>query len=730
MIEERPRRVSALPSLRAPSFTVVGTALGMAVAGGGALHPARAQVAPDEALQLPTVSAEGSQTPAPGYQTNVPGLSKLTEPLRDVPQSVTSVPRKLIDDQNDITLRDTLRNVPGISLAAGEGGSQGDNLTLRGFNTRNDIFLDGMRDFGSYTRDPFDDERVEVLKGPASILFGRGSTGGVVHQVSKQAGLAPVTAGMLTFGTDGTRRVTADVNRAITGLDGTAVRLNLMANENGTAGRDVARYRRLGVAPTATFGLGTPVRLTVSYLHQQEYDTPDYGLPWLRNRPAPVDRKTFYGFDGSDYLRTNVDVGTVRLESDLNDHVSFRNQFRYGNYRRDARITEPQVTQAVTAATPLSAIRVTRNEITVASEETFLQNQSDLTARFATGPVRHALVVGMEAGRETSSPTRRTYGNVPTTSLLFPDSSQPFTGRAAVSSRVDVSASSFGVYAIDTLKLGEHWEAIGGVRWDHFGVDYTQSVGTPVAFSRTDEMPSYRAAIIYKPVPEVSVYFGYGTSFNPSAESLSLAASSADLAPEKNRTFELGAKWDVLSERLSLTAALFRVEKQNARQTDPTDSTKQVLAGNAISDGFELGAAGHLTDRWEIFAGYSYQNARLVSAPRPQDAGHALSNAPRHTGSVFTTYELPWPAIELGGGVQYVSSRAASTAADAATGLIRALPDYWTLQAFARYHLTPTIDVQVNATNLTDKYYYDLPHPNHAIPGAGRTVLFSVSAKL
>ena len=227
-----------------------------------------------------------------------------------------------------------------------------------------------------------------------------------------------------------------------------------------------------------------------------------------------------------------------------------------------------------------------------------------------------------------------------------------------------------------------------------------------------------------------SVYFSYGTSFNPSAESLSLAANTASLAPEKNQTFEVGGKWDVLDQRLSLSTALFRVEKTNAKQTDPNNSLLMVLAGNAKSDGIEFQVAGHLTDRWEAFGGYSYQNAVLTSSPIAANVGHPLQNAPHDTFTLYSTYTLPWHDVKLGLGGNYVSQRAASATPDAATGRIRTLPGYFTMQASAAYKVTSNIELQANLYNVTDRYYYDLPHPNHVIPGAGRSALFSINVKL
>jgi catecholate siderophore receptor len=692
-------------------------------------HHAGAQSA-DAPVELAPIPIEGSGTNG-GYKANIPQLPKLSQPLLDTPQSINVVPRQVMEDQGITATRDALRTVPGISLAAGEAGAQGDNLTLRGFTARNDFYLDGMRDFGSYYRDPFNLEEIEVLKGPSSVLFGRGSTGGVINQVSKQPRLAPITAGSLVFGSDGTKRFTVDVNRPLEGITGGAIRLNLMGDLNGIAGRDVSQYGRFGIAPSISFGLGTPTRVTVSYLHQQEYNTPDYGLPWLFASPAPVSRDNFYGFAKSDYLRTQVDVGTIKVEHDFNDEVSIRNQFRYASYDRSIRVTEPQVIYTgVTPSTPLSAITVNRNMIAVTSQETFLDNQTDLTVRFNTGFVRHTLVSGVELGRESSSPVRTTFTGVTTTSLLAPNSDDLFLGKPAVSTNVNTVSNTFGVYFVDTMTFGEHFEFSGGVRFDVFQTTFDQVITPAVHLSRTDALPSYRAALTYKPTSNGRIYFAYGTSFNPSAEGLSLAANTADLAPEKNETFELGTKWDLLHEKLSVTSSIFQIEKLNARVPDPNNSAFNVLGGDQRVRGFELGVAGSITDNWQIYAGYAYLDSKVIKSSVAASLGVPLANTPQNTFNLWTTYLLPWYGVQLGGGLQYVDRRLASTTPNTTTQLLEYAPGYTTVQLMAKAPIRPGLDVQLNAYNLTNTHYYDLLHPSHVVPGAGRSVLLSLNFRL
>jgi catecholate siderophore receptor len=656
---------------------------------------------------------------------------KYSAPLVDTPQSIDVIPARILAEQGVTTLRDAVRNVAGISLAAGEGGSQGDNLTIRGFSARNDIFIDGMRDFGSYYRDPFNQDAVQVLKGPSSVTFGRGSTGGVVNQASKTPHLTPALAGTVSLGTDDTRRVTLDVDRPVPALgDGAAVRLNIMAHDAHVAGRDQAENRRFGLAPSLSLGLGTPTRVTLSYFHQSGDDTPDYGIPWLFDGPAPVDRSAYYGFKAGNFLRTDADIASARVEHDFGGAVSVTNQVRVASYSRAAQITEAKIAGAVTPATPLDSLIVARNQIAVSSVESLLQNQLDATVRFRTGAVAHTLVTGIELGRETSDPTRPAFTGVPTTSLLHPDEGQPFSGTSSIASSVRASAVSAGAYALDTVSFGSRLDVIGGARWDRFDAAYAQSVAPATAFARADAMPSWRGAVVYKPAPAASVYADYGTSFNPSAEALSLGASTANTPPESNRTYEVGAKWE-LPRRLSVRGAMFRTDKTNAREPDPNNPLQNVLSGEQRVNGVEVEADGHITRRWQILSSYAFMDATLVkSAAFPDAVGAELANVPRHAFNAWSTFDLPW-RLQAGGGVRYVGRRTASTTVplDPSTGLVKALPGYWTASAMAKRPLTHSLDLQLNIENLTDAYYFDQLHPGHIVPGAGRSALLGLAFK-
>jgi catecholate siderophore receptor len=658
---------------------------------------------------------------------------KYTERLLDTPQSIDIVQQQVIHDQAAVTLRDTLRNFAGISIAAGEGGSQGDNLTIRGFTARNDIFLDGMRDFGSYYRDPFNLEAVEVLQGPSSTTFGRGSTGGVVNQSSKVPGLDQFISGGLQFGTDRTKRFTTDINWPVPKFGtGAAFRLNLMGLHGNVAGRDVAENRRFGIAPSLAFGLGTSTRVVLSYFHQTGDDIPDYGIPWLFNGPAPVNRRNYYGFHDQNYLRTYDDVGTAKVEHDLNSTWTLRNTLRYANYVRRVDISEPQVAAGTTLATPLDRIVVNRRQIAVSSTETALDDQLDVTGRFTTGFLRHALVAGAEGLRETSDPTRPTYANVPTTSLLSPTPYDQFNGIPTITSSVEATAVSGAVYAIDTIRFGQRWQATGGIRWDRFDTDYKQKIAPASAFHRVDQLPTWRAALLYNPAQSGSFYFSAGTSFNPSAETLALTAGNANLPPEKNVSYEGGTKWDLLSRKLSLRGAIFRTEKTNAREPDPNNPALNVLAGEQRVNGFEFQASGRINNRWQLLTGYAYLDGRVVSSNYyPKAVGAQLANLPENTFNFWTTYNVPWHRIDVGGGGQFVDSRTASSTVpnDPVTGLVKQVPSYWVFNAMARYPLTEHVVLQANAYNLANRYYYDQLHPAHIVLGEGRSALIGISFK-
>jgi catecholate siderophore receptor len=667
-------------------------------------------------------------------EASVPEIAspKYTEPLRDIPQTITVIPQRLIEQQGATTLRDVLRNVPGLTMTAGEGGvPAGDNLTLRGFSARNDVFVDGVRDLGPQSRDPFNLEQVEVVKGPTSAYTGRGTAGGAINLSSKQPTLAPSFGGTLLFGNDDTRRVTADVNAPLARLGlgrGAAFRLNLLAHDSGVAGRTAGEQERYGVAPSLSFGLGTPTRLTLGYFHLRQNNLSDYGIPWVpatnnvlaefRDRPAPVPRETFYGFRERDRERLRSDLATLRFEHDFDDALRLANQFRFGRSTRDSMATPPRF------ASPNSTV-INREMRSFITEDEIWDNQSDLRADFSTGRVRHTLVTGLALTRERNIRQTRVAPNSPTT-LLEPNPDDRYAGAITLNPNAgDITADSQALYAFDTARIGEKWELNGGLRWDRFdarGVTAgTGAAGAGSPVGRVDRMLSFRAGAVFKPRPEGSIYASYGNSLSPSLEGLSYGTANALIDPEKTYTFEAGGKWEVFGRRLLLTGALFRVEKTNARTPGILpDDPPQVLEGRQRVDGLELGATGSLTRRWQLFGGYTLLDAEIAESNTPAEVGKRIINTPRHSFSLWTTYETPW-RLELGGGARYTGRRYGNNTNT------RYVDGYYLLDLTASYTLSPRVELRLNVNNLTDEYYFDRVGGGHVVPGSARSVLLGTN---
>ncbi len=713
-------------------------------------------------------------------------MTKFTEPLLDTPQTVVAIPKFVLEDEGNTTLRDALRNVPGISMAAGESGAQGDNLTIRGFTARNDIFLDGIRDFGSYYRDSFNYEQVEVLEGPAGVQFGRGSTGGVINQESKVPQQQEFVRIGADFGTDLTRRITADINQPLPELgDGAAFRLNAVATEGGVAGRPYANNRHYGVAPSLTLGMNSPTRYTVSYFHFTESDTPDYGLPWFFAGIAPTNRHNYFGFPDQNYLRTSDDIITGKVDHDFGHGVALHSIGRWANYPRQALITEPQICSnasvsvpvgGIVKALPTSAINtklpcaytpasdpatiaVNRNQLQIKSVEGDLWDQTELTARFKLLGVGNNFAGGVEGGREVSNPIRTSYSinsinTVPSTTLEDPNPHDSFGGTGYITSVVHTTSKSAGVYFVDTIHLGRLFEMSGGVRWDYFDTVFNSyqpvappaggTVSTTIApIEQVVEKPSYRAAFVYKPTQHGSVYFDYGTSFNPSAESLSLSIATSILPPEENETYEVGAKYSLIHDKLMLDGAWFHTTKDNARETDPTNSNNIVLAGNQLVKGAQMSVVGKLPQGTDVILGYAYLDSAVTySKLFPTSIGYPLANVPKQTFNFFVTHRLPGRLSAGFGGNSLSSRTASSTVPYIPTGFAanpngpgyvvtsvatRAVPSYWVFNAMVKRPLTERIELQANIYNLTNKFYIDQPHPSHLIPGAGLSALIGAN---
>jgi catecholate siderophore receptor len=659
--------------------------------------------------------------------TGHPSISAYETSLQDTAQNVTVVPQQTIIEQAASTVQDALKNVPGITLNAGEGGTHGDNINLRGFAASDDFFLDGLRDTGFFTRDSFNLEGIEVYKGPASTLFGRGSTGGVVNQVSKTPQLQDFVRGTIVGGTNSELRGTADFNYQF--ADSAAFRVNAMGLKSEVADRDFVDNRRWGVAPSLAFGIGGPTTLILNYFHQQQNDIPDYGIPFAFGSPVPVPRNTYYGLPSDDRTRADDDVGTVIFKTEFSKDFWLTDNARLGNYFFDSRETAAHYGAAPPApGTPLDDVLTFRDRPSVQGTVKTLMNDVNLHKHFTTGSVEQHVVVGVELDREEADLTRfaNQLNQIPGTPILNPDPFEPFPGhQTQITQLPDTVTKTASLLLQDIVDFSPQWQATAGVRVDRFNAEFNEPI-TAAHFEHTDTIASPRASIVFKPIDTLSLYASYGTSYDPSAENLSLSAKTASLGPEKDKTFEVGAKSNVLDGRLALQAGVFQTEMSNARVGDPTNPTApQLLAGKERVRGFEADAAGYLTDDLEITAGYTHLNSETLESTDPASVGAPLLNTAPNQANLWLVYEIH-EALKFGAGLNYLSRRAADVDNTAH------VPGYVTFDAMASYALNKHFSVQLNGYNLANRYYYansyfSSPVENHVVPGAGRTGLLTIS---
>ena len=727
----RSTRHPGIAARRKAGLTLAGTTL-LALGSG-------AQAAEPEVVSNAGVAEEAGADAPPspqdivvnGNRYRINTLNSRLPDVRDAPQSISIISREVIEQQSASTLRDVLRNVSGISMAAGEGGGgpAGDNLTLRGFGARNDIFVDGIRDFASYTRDTFNIEQVEVVKGPSSAQTGRGSTGGYINMFSKQPELDSFIGGTAAIGAPGFYRATIDANLGASELGlgaGTALRVNALFHDADTPGRDYVNTRRIGFAPSIAVGLGSATRAILSLTHMRQNNVPDYGIPFVpatntvladyADEPAPVDYDNFYGILDRDYEKLRSNIVTFAIEHDIGDTLRLANTTRWGRATRDSITSAPRFLN--TTSTQIRAQTQSRD-----TTDGVLLNQSNLFAGFLTGGMAHDLVAGFEVSRETSRNQLRTATEGTTTDLFDPDPTRPWDGSIVDTpdGLVRARANTWAAYLFDTIKFSDAFLLSGGLRYENYKSRYRPAGGDEL--SRTDRSLTWRAGATFKPVERLSLYAGAGTSVNPSIENMTQTNVSADLAaldPEKSRTYEVGAKWDGFEGKLLLNAALFRTDKTNARTDGLAGEPTVVLAGKQRVDGLELGATGKLTDRWSVVASYSYLDSEVVKSNDPLETGNRLRNVPDHSATVWTVYKLPM-GLELGGGARYVGTRYTNELNT------RRLDGAWTFDATAAMDLAKDVSLRVNGFNLTDKRTIDQVGGGHFIPGPGRSVLATLS---
>lgn len=720
-------------------------------------------------LDATSVSGQAEQANTE-YKVDKASSQKYTAPLVDTPRSITVIPQQVIKDTNALTLQDALRTVPGITFGAGEGGNpQGDRPFIRGFDAQGDTYLDGVRDTGAQTREIFAVESVEVSKGPNSAIGGRGAAGGTINLVSKRAHLGNSFDGGFTWGSDQTQRYTLDGNYQFT--DTAAGRLNLMSHESNVAGRDSVEYDRWGIAPSLAFGLGTPTRVNLDYYHMESDDLPDSGIPYTiptggsaaRTSADPSkpydggDSDNFYGLTDRDFRKTRTDIATFAIEHDLTDALTIKNTLRHGNTMQDYILTQPDDSKG-----NVNNGSVWRRANSRVGNTATTTNQTDLFGDFYVAGFKNSFSTGIEFSREESDRssytvnTDTTPGTTPVTttctpgaivssgynctSLSSPNAGDPWNGSISRNYAGTTSNSKTrALYVFDTLELSPQWLLNMGLRYDHFDTDYKtyDAAGTTTAKGEDiSEFFTGQLGLVWKPTENGSVYVSYATSATPPGAMLGegiegnpLPGSTdragnllaSDLEPEETTNYEIGTKWDLLDQRLSLTAALFRTEKENARVQ--VDTTTYENVGKTRVQGIELSASGKLTDQWQVFAGYTYLQARQIDGGPLGSAndGNQLPNTPNNSASIWTTYALT-PKLTIGGGAFYVDDVFGSVAN---TTMVDSYVRY---DAMASYKLTKNVDLQLNVQNLTDEVYYDKAFSTHfANQAAGRTALLTTS---
>lgn len=688
-------------------------------------------------------------------------------PLRDIPQSVNVVNRAVLDAQGTTTLKDALRNVPGITISAGEGGQIGDNINLRGFSARTDLYIDGFRDRGQYTRDTFYLDSVEVLKGPSSMLFGRGSTGGVINQNSKKPNLKQSGEITASLGTDDYYRTTVDVNQPLS--DNAAFRVAAFGQStHGT--RDVIENKDFGIAPSLRLGIGEATEFTASALLQRNNDIPDYGVPLIRSdrtassvsKPVNATHEKFYGYL-DDHFDQAVNSVNATIKHTFNDDVVLTNRTQFAQYHTAASPSPLSGAEVIGARSgtgaaiptrdmPLSQMRASRQNRDRDINDSTLSNQTELLLKLGQADLRHNIVAGIEFDHDRYE--NDTYEWSTTTAARYINLDDPRNGDRSgyrdKSVSTTATADTYAVYFNDQIDIGKQWKVVAGLRYDRFDADVDQSVHAlffgqptpkpttaPTAYSADQnvEMLSTRAGVIWQPTEQQSYYISYGTSFNPSAEGLTLPANQADVDPEKNRSYELGAKYDLLDGNLQLNGALFQIEKTDARTTVDNVVT---LDGDLRVRGFEISAVGRLTPAWQVLAGYTHLDGKVVDSPESTSVavagatlsanttnvrvfadGKTLQNTPDDTATLWTTYNVTenW---EVGGGAVYSSKRFVNNYETAV------IDGYTHFDATIAYR-QKQFGVRLNLQNLTDKTYYETASAGRATPAQGRTAIVTTS---
>ncbi|MDQ1829300.1 TonB-dependent receptor [Massilia scottii] len=666
---------------------------------------------PQTALKEITVTATRDQDTSynPASATSA---TKIDAPLRDIPQTVNVVPLSVLRDQGARSLQDVLKAVPGIGLSHGDG--QRDQVTIRGFTAIADQFVDGMRDDALYFRDLSNTEQVEIIKGPASVLYGRGSSGGLINRISKKPGINKNEVS-LQAGSWNQRRAEIDIARADSASP-VAVRVT-GAIERADSYRDQQFLDREAFAPSVSLKLGDATRLLLQAEYLSDKRVTDFGVPAYRGRAVDVPAGTYYGAanaKNNDYSEAEVKAFGFTLDHRFNDAWSLRNAFRHYNYTLDRNNT-------LAGSVDEKALTASLNRSNVMRDETGHFNQTELKQIANLAGMRHQLLYGIEIGKQEKDQLFRTQNNIAKVNLFNPVAPVlPFTVSAAPSTNNLGVLTVASAYVQDMATLSAQWKALAGVRFDRFEQETRERRAGQSNLARVDRAWSPRAGLVYQPGETQSYFASFSKSFQPSGESFALAANNAQIAPEETTNKEIGAKFDLFDGNATAAVSLFRLERTNIKATDPT-TNRLIPIGTQRSDGIELTFAGKLGDGWQLWSGYAYLDARAVSSVAI-DSGQPVQGkrptlTPVHSANVWLTKSLG-NGFGVGAGSNAVGKRFANP------GNTVALPGYATIDAMA-YYRQGKVDIQLNAMNLADRQYIVAGHGSNGnlnLPGAPRSV--------
>ncbi|MEO9944662.1 TonB-dependent siderophore receptor [Paraglaciecola sp.] len=729
------RNLTGMPA----NIGVKRSAITLAIAAAFPLGTAIAQ----ETQQLPT--AKATVQTENSYKVDNSASVKYTQPLLDTAKTITVVSQSVMQDRNVDSLKDALRNVPGISLAAGEGGAPpGDSMSIRGFSASNSILIDGVRDIAGYSRDTYNVESVEVAKGPSSAVAGRGSAGGTINLQSKTAKLEDFTDVSLRLGSEGDYRGQVDANLALG--DTTALRVNVLTDDGDVPGRDQVFNSKNAIAASLATGINTKSRLTVNGEYQKQDNLPDYGIPWVSNGSTPVaelvdyvgsappvDFDNFYGNVYRDFEDITARSLTAKYEYDLSPNTTLRALARTGSIKRLNIVTAPRfIDNSTTTDVRLS------DEKTRDTQDSLNVFQFDVIGSYQVGDTTHDLVAGAEFAKEkferwnyTAVVADNLNDTPELVDLYNPDSFVEYTGEYARTGKSqEATGDTTAIYVFDTVTLNSQWEVTAGLRYDIFETEYFYDLDgddPTVKFVNEVKELTWNAGAVYKPAANGSIYFGAGTSFTPAAEDLTISTrgNAGDLEPEKNVSYEIGTKWELLEGKVLASAALFRNEKTNALTDDPfdgvdgDDTRADSLNGEQRVDGLELGLTGQLSKELQISAAYTFQKSEVLNAEGDDETqiGLELPRTPEHSFSLWGSYELS-DDVSFGLGAQYIGDRYNSSSL---TGRELA-DDYLIFDMMVSYQVTEKLSAQLNGSNLTDEDYIDQLGGGHFLPGEGRYI--------